>query len=362
MLLMKYFILLLAFLIPSISFASAVPTWVKGSGISNYFDVYNTASSTNPILYLTPPSFVGANIGSFIDGIFYQNAPSSSAEVPNVIAPSDLESGGSSTPNRIWLHVSSTDPTSLPNYYDWYSTRYFEGVSGAQLLLLQFGNNFCNSGISSCPSTVYVGYSQAPNSATSTTQYTPIFYVELNLQSGSFGNNPVYTVNAQPGNNIYPAYTGPGSTFAISQSLKNAVAQNTVQPDCDFTELFQSGFWSECVARSIFNWLFIPSDNAIDQLVEVSTNPDFGRSWPYVVLAPIFMSTLVQACPLENPSTCDVGGGPLTIPILDQYGSSTPFTIDVPTLVPAYIDAFFASMLQAFIIIGISYVLLTRFL
>lgn len=377
---MKYIILLLAFLIPSISFASAVPTWFKGSGISYYFDEYTSASSTNPFIYLQVPSFSPSVVGSFESSNVYLDKPcitpyygSNNYAVPCFLFPFDVGSSLTSSDYGLIVSMSTIDPSTVTNFYDWWSTSWFPspkytpgipGVFAPYAELIFNSSTFCNFFASTCPSTVYYGLALRPKSSSLTDyqDFIPVAYWELNLQSGSFGNNPIYTVNTQPGDNIFPAYTGPGSTFAIAQSLKNAVAQNTVQPDCDFTELFQSGFWSECVARSIFNWLFIPSDAAIDQLVEVSTSPDFGRSWPYVVMAPIFTSTLVQACPLENPSTCDIGASPLTVPILDIYGSSTPFTIDVPTRVPAYIDAFFASILQAVIIVGISYALLNRFL
>ena len=271
----------------------------------------------------------------------------------------------------IYSH-STTDPSSVSNYYDWWSTSWYNypkyfpgtgtGVGGFSLL--NRSDNFCNYISFVCPSTVYFGVALKPKSSgiTDYDDFIPIAYWELNLQSGSWGNNPVYTVNTDIGENIFPAFNGPGSPEAVAFNLKQAISNNTVVPDCDFSDFFTSGFWTDCVARSIFNWLFIPSDSAIDTLVAVSSNPDFGRTWSYVVLAPVFTSTLVQACPLENPSTCDIGADYLTIPILDVNGSSTPYEVVPDVLIPAYFDAFLASILQVLIIVSLSYILISRFL
>lgn len=154
----------------------------------------------------------------------------------------------------------------------------------------------------------------------------------------------------------------PGDFSSFAQGIKDAIQNNSVVPDCDFSDLFSSGFWSGCVATSIINWLFVPSDSAIDYLVEqMASSQNYGSSFVYMLLMPVASAVSVTACDLDDVSSCSVGS-PLTIPILDVNGSSTDYVLDPVSPIPSYFDAFLASMLAIFILSSVSYVVLSKFL
>lgn len=363
---MRFLLLLLIFFAPAFSHAAVVPQWNPLTGLSYYYDSYYTASSTNPWLYLVPSSISNVGIFEGDDILWQKNKPIAEGSVPSFMAPEDLEQGDAWNSGDFWMvrQHSTVNPSTLTNANDWWNATgsFFYSNTLTAVELVNRSDAFCNFSAFTCPSTVYVGFGFRPKSSTDPDDFFPTGYFKLTLQSGSFGNNPIYTISAPDQENIFPEYLGPGSAFAIGQALKNAVAQNTVLPDCDFSELFESAFWSECVARSVINWLFVPSDSAIDALVEFSTQPNMGTTWSYVVLAPLFTAPYVAICEFENPSTCDIGAEYLSIPILDVNGSSTPYTINPPSLVPEYFDAFLASIIQAIMVAALSYTVIYRFL
>lgn len=148
----------------------------------------------------------------------------------------------------------------------------------------------------------------------------------------------------------------------FAQGLKDAIANNTKQPVCTFSDLLSAGFWSECVATAVFNWLFVPSSSAIDYMIEQMTNTNqYGSSFAYMLIMPVASSVSVTACDLDDVPSCSVGA-PLTIPILDVHGSSTPWVLDPVSPVPSYFDDFLSSIVAVIILAGVSRVVLHKFL
>lgn len=153
----------------------------------------------------------------------------------------------------------------------------------------------------------------------------------------------------------------------FAQGLKDAIANNTTQPDCPtLTSILEIGnktFWQDCVLPTIFNWLFVPSDDAIDYMVgQMTSSTQFGSSFVYILLAPVVSSVAVTACDLDNVSACFVGS-PLTLPVLDVTGSSTPTVIDVniPFDTSGF-DDFMATVVATLVLLGVGHVTLFKFL
>jgi len=371
------FLLLLLLLVPSFSHAAAVPKWVLNSGVNYYHNAVYPESATNPWLFFT--SYDAALARSYTATDYFANCWDVQANC--FFVPSDVVSSGTSdifpiadSDYFVASAYSYTDPATFTGstYYNWFATIPSGGGGGSVLAVNQVSASadFCNYISNICAPTVYYALYLKPKATpTDSSTFIPISYWKLTLFSGSFGSNPIY--NIAGAYNVYPDYAGRGSPTAVLFDLKKAIHANTVEPDCDFTGIFFSTFWTECVARSIYNFLFIPSDDAIDAFGRIAVSPlsdiaspynPNSTSWAYVVLSPVFTSVLISACPLNSSIPCNVPVSTLQIPILDVNGDVTEWTLDWVNFVPAYFDAFLAAMLQVIAIVTISYILISKFL
>jgi len=145
---MRFLLLLLIFLTPHFSHASAVPQWNPLTGLSYYYDSYFTASTTAPWLYLVPSSI--ANVGLFEGSeiLWQKNKPIAEGSVPAYIAPDDIEDGDAWNSGDFWLvrQHSTVDPSSLTNANDWWNATgsFFYSNSLSSFELVGRAGDFCN--------------------------------------------------------------------------------------------------------------------------------------------------------------------------------------------------------------------------
>lgn len=341
---MTRLLLLLLFFIPSFSHGSVVPPQIPAQLIStstNSYRISPTWISLNSELFYNNENFCVTNVDpSYRQRTFhfYQNGSS----FPY------LNTGSSSIP-------SGTITGGLTYQYPVDCSSVAWKISDVVIDDIYF---FDLAPSTSSPVFVNILYD---TSSTSTASSTLIGYMKFRFD----GTRWVDTLGAgASGSWDFSTSTSllPGDFSSFAQAIKDAIQNNSVVPDCDFSDLFTSGFWSGCVATSIVNWLFVPSDSAIDYLVEqMASSQNYGSSFVYMLLMPVASAVSVTACDLADVSSCSVGS-PLTIPILDVNGSSTDYVLDPISPIPSYFDAFLASMLAIFILSSVSYVVLSKFL
>lgn len=340
---MTRFLLLLLFFIPSFSHGSVVPPQIPAQLVSTSTNTYHISPvwiSLNSELFYNNENFCFTSVDPSYTNIIihaYQNGNSPYLNTGTSSVPVGTFTGGSLTQNP----VVCSDPSLNTNWLTVNDEFFFDLAPSTSLPV--FVNVLYSSDFTSSASSTLIGYMKF--------RFDGTRWVDT-LGAGSSGSWDFSTSTSLL----------PGDFSSFAQSIKDAIRNNSVVADCDFSDLFSSGFWSGCVATSIVNWLFVPSDSAIDYLVEqMASSQNYGSSFVYMLLMPIASAVSVTACDLGNASVCSVGS-PLTIPILDVNGSSTDYVLDPVSPIPSYFDAFLASMLAIFILSSVSYVVLSKFL
>lgn len=347
---MKHFFLLLAFLLPCFSFASLVPPQIPVQLSGSNFSL--------------SPSFLNLNFSDIIRGDY--------------LCPPDFDPSY----NRIQFQFYTADSPYLNTAS---STQppvgwYLESNSGSGLPCTDSGNllssfTFATSVVSATASNtpgfdfVFVNLNICPSLGCNLTASTSLLgYAKFRYN----GTRWVDTLGAGASGSWTFSTSSPINPIDFddfAQGLKDAIVNNTFQPICpilsdvfDLVVLGSGSWWSECFLPSIVNFLFVPSDSAIDYMIEqMSSNAQYGSSFAYMLIMPIASAVSVTACDLDDVPSCSVGS-PLTLPLLDVHGSSTPFVLDPVSPLPAYFDDWLSAIVGVLILAGVSRVVLHKFL
>lgn len=327
---MKHLFLLLAFLLPSLSFASYVPPQIPAQYLSSgYWSLF--------------PQTSASVLNEFVCG-------------SKICFPSPNSSFAFN-----WIS------TSTPDYSDSWSilpSGWCSQMTGGTPHTFSFSSSTVSSCASYIPGQDFVFVNVYSWNGTATSSSQLVGYAKFRFD----GTRWVDTLGAGASGSWTFSTSSPINPLdfdSFSQGLKDAIANNTYQPSCSGTtiaDLFAQTFWQDCVLPTIFNWLFVPSDSAIDYMVEqMSSNAQFGSSFAYLLIMPVASAVSVTACDLDDVPSCSVGS-PLTIPLLDVHGSSTPFVFDPVSPLPGYFDDWLSAIVAVLILAGVSRVVLLKFL
>lgn len=342
---MKHLFLLLAFFLPSLSFASFVPPQVPISINTYYASTTYSAypyNSTNVFYeYITAG---GIDPGSPYTSYYIQSYVASTPNLTTATSAVGLGItracfGGS---GGFPLNSTSSQLARMP---------YFE-FPACDVLRSPTSDEF-----------IFVNFYFVSGSGGSYI-YDLMGFAKFRLD----GTTWVSTIN--PSNSSWDFSTStdllPVDFSDFAQGIKDGINNNTTNPSCpSFSSILEIGgasFWQDCVLPTIFNWLFVPSDSAIDYMIDqLSSSSGYGSSFAYMLIMPIASAVSVSACDLDNPSACDVGS-PLVLPVLDVYGSSTPYSLDPVSPLPSYFDDWLSAIVAVLILAGVSRVVLHKFL
>jgi len=340
---MKHLFLLLAFFLPSFSFASVVPPQINSEYNSDGRWYSQSSDASSPLFdylcsgntQLCSDTFDVTHT-AFQTSIYSANTPY-------------FNTGASTTPTTCLYGGGNTSSPTPFNYFSVSSTTLTATSALCPSSDFVFVNiNTCVSGgcYNSASSTL-IGYSKW--------RFDGTRWVD-SLGAGASGSWDFSTSTS-----LLPV-----DFTDFAQAIKDGIRNNTTVPECpgftDILEIGNSSFWQDCVLPTIFNWLFVPSDSAIDYMIEqLSASSQYGSSFAYMLIMPIASAVSVSACDLDNPSACDVGS-PLVLPVLDAYGSSTPYSLDPVSPIPSYFDDWLSAIVAVLILAGVSRVVLHKFL
>lgn len=337
---MKHLFIFFSVLIPLFSFASFVPPQIPAQNISDRFYFSETFLQTSFSDLLNGDYFCPPYLNSSYNQILVR--PFASDSYYDVTGPGGGSYFGSGSPctssaNLMsYYSISTSSLTSIATAYPGYDYIFVPLI-------------FCSSGggCDNSASSTVIGYMKFRFDGTK--------WVDT-LGAGASGSWDFSTSSSLL----------PGDFSSFAQGIKDAIANNTYNPDCptlsSILEIGSSSFWQDCVLPSVFNWLFVPSDSAIDYMVEqMSSNAQYGSSFAYMLIMPVASAVSVTACDLDDVPSCSVGS-PLTLPLLDVHGSSTPFVLDPVSPLPAYFDDWLSSIVSVLILAGVSRVVLHKFL